>query len=291
MKKRLKFILNPVSGHGILNGRFETLAKYFNNQNYHIDLFKTKGKGDAKNFAENTGCETSAVVAIGGDGTINEVINGLYGKNVPLGIIPCGTNNLLAKELGIPHNIKKACHIISTGKTKHIDLGYDFKRYFFLMAGIGIDAEVVNHVDSCRKGNITLATYAVPIAKTIASYKLPKILVEVDGKLVTKNATFLFVSNVKGYYGPVRFTYLAKVNDGKFDICIMKAKKKLDILKYIFGATTRTLRNFSDIIYLRGKDVKISSKSNVFYQLDGDPGGNLPARFRIIPKAIRILIP
>ena len=291
MKKRLKFILNPVSGYGILNGKFEILTQYFKKQNYHIDLLTTGCKGDAKRFAEDTDCTISAVVAIGGDGTINEVINGLYGKDIPVGIIPCGTNNLLAKELGIPRNIKKACLIISTGKTKHIDLGYDFKRYFFLMAGIGIDAEVVNHVDSCRKGNITLANYIVPITKAVALYKLPKILVEVDGKLVTKNAAFLFVSNVKGYYGPVRFTYLAKINDGQFDICIMKAKKKLDMLKYIFGATTRTLRNFSDVIYLRGKDVKISSKSNVFYQLDGDPGGSLPVRLRVIPKAIKVLIP
>ncbi|MGR3317732.1 MAG: diacylglycerol/lipid kinase family protein [Candidatus Anammoxibacter sp.] len=291
MKKRLKVIFNPVSGLGLSEKRLEMLIWDFRNHNYDVELLKTCGKGDAGRFAAGTDDTTSVIVVIGGDGTINEVVNGLQGTHIPIGIIPRGTANVLAKELGISRNIKKACRVICKGKTICMDLGYDFKKYFFLMAGIGIDAEVVNYLDSARKGNITSASYGIPIVKAVSRYSFPDMTIEVDGKLISQKATCIFVSNVKGYIGPAKFTYLAKVNDGQFDICIIKAKRRCDLPKYIFGAVTRTLHNFSDVIYLRGKDVKITSESDALYQLDGDPGGSLPARFRLMPNAVKFLAP
>ncbi|MGR3178153.1 MAG: diacylglycerol/lipid kinase family protein [Candidatus Anammoxibacter sp.] len=291
MKKRLKIIFNPVSGSGLSDKKLEMLIRDFKNHNYNVELLKTCGKGDAERFAAGADDTTSVIVTIGGDGTINEVVNGLQKKRIPIGIIPRGAANVLAKELGIPGNIKKACRVICKGKTICMDLGYDLKKYFTLMAGIGLDAEVVNYLDSARKGNITFASYGIPIVKAISRYTFPDITIEVDGNLIARNATCIFVSNVKGYVGPVKFAYLAKINDGKFDICIIKAKRKLDLPKFIFGALTRTLRSFSDVIYLRGKDVKVTSKSNALYQLDGDPGGSLPARFLLKPNAVEFLAP
>lgn len=291
MKKRLKVIFNPVAGSGVAKTRINRVIDNFKNYGSEVDIFETKKKGDALRFARDKNTNISAVIAMGGDGTINEVVNGLQTQNVTLGIIPGGTSNLLAHEMGIPSSVDKACNIINRGKIYRMDLGYDSNRYFCLMAGIGIDAEVVNVLDSCRKGNISFATYLLPIIRTIIKYDYPGIAVTVDGKDVAKDAAYVFVSNVKSYIGPVKFTYLAKSNDGKFDICIIKGKGKYKIPKYVFGAVTRTLRSFADVIYLRGNEVDVFSDSKVLYQLDGDPGGCLPGNFILKHKAVKLLVP
>lgn len=291
MEKRLKIIFNPIAGSGGVKNKIKKAKQYFEKYNYKVDLLETQKKGDASRFARDHNDDIDAIVALGGDGTINEVINGARMSNVPIGIIPGGTSNLLAYELGIPTAVDKACRIIRAGKTFSMDSGYDTTRYFNLMAGIGMDAEVVKVIDSNRKGNISFATYALPILKTVFNYEFPSLSVKVDGRHIADNAAYVFVSNVKSYIGPVRFAYLAKPNDGKFDICIIKGKGKLKIPKYIFGAITGTLRCFSDVIYLRGTDVEVYSDSKVIYQLDGDPGGCLPARFTLAHKAIKFLVP
>ncbi len=291
MGKRLKVIFNPIAGRGSIDKKLERIVSHFETYNYKVDLLRTTKKGDAGRFAGECNEGVTAVVAVGGDGTINEVINGLRDQDVPVGIIPGGTSNLLAGELGISSSVEKACDIICNGKTYTMDLGFDKERHFSLMAGIGIDAEVVREIDSVRSGNISKLSYVIPIIKTIFSYKYPSISVEVDGKHIVSDAAYVFVSNVKSYIGPVKFTYLAESNDGKFDICIIKGKGRYKIIKYIFGAITRTLLNFSDVIFLRGNEVGVSSDSEVLYQLDGDPGRALPARFILKPEAVKFFVP
>lgn len=291
MKKRLKIIFNPVSGRGLSDKALQKIIQYFENYDYLLDLLKTAKRGDAFQGANDIDDNLSAIVAIGGDGTINEIVNGLHDKNIPIGIIPIGTGNRLAKELGIPRVLAKACHVIHKAKVFSMDIGYNCRRRFFLMAGIGIDAEVIRLMDTIRHGNITIVDYSRPIIRTIIDYAFPKISVIVDGRMIEEDARFVFIGNGQGYFGPIRFTYLARVNDGNFDICIMKGRHRFHIPKYIIGAFTRTLRSFSDVIYLRGKDVIVTSDSKVSYQLDGDAGGLLPASFHLIPNAVRFLIP
>ena len=291
MKKKLKIIFNPISGSRLAGKRIKHIRQYFENHNYLVNWSVTRQKGNATIFAKEIDDSFYAAVVIGGDGTINEVVNGLQGRQIPIGIIPQGTGNLLAKELGIPISIEKACAVIKRARTISMDLGHDTKRYFFLMAGIGIDAEIVYAIDAARKGNISLLTYIIPIIRTIINYHLPRITISINGTVVEKEASFVFVSNVKGYFGPVRFAYLAKTNDGQFDVCIMKGRKKLHILKYVIGAATGTLRMFSDVLYLRGKDVTVTGYTSDRYQLDGDPGGTLPASFKAIPDAVRFFVP
>ncbi len=290
-KRKLMIIFNPVSGRGISENTLAGIIKFLQNANYKVELLKTTKKGDAASYAGNADSSISAVISTGGDGTINEIVNGLQLKKIPIGLIPGGTGNVLARELGIPLNPLKACKVISKNKMFTMDLGYNFEKYFTLMAGIGIDAEVVRTLSSNRKGNISFAHYGLPIAKTILNYSFKEMKVEVDGKVVANDATNVFIANVKGYFGPVKFGYLAKVNDGKFDVCIIKAKSKLALPKYILGAVTRTLRSFSDVKYLRANEVKVTSNNNIHYQIDGDNGGVLPARFRIEPNAVRFLVP
>lgn len=291
MKKRLKIIFNPVSGRGLSDNTLKDIIQYFENYDYQVNLLKTAKRGDAFQGANNIDDNLSAIVAIGGDGTINEIVNGLHDKNIPIGIIPIGTGNLLAKELGIPRTLSKACQVIHKAKAFSMDIGYNCGRRFLLMAGIGIDAEVVRLMDTIRHGNITIVNYSRPIIRTLIDYAFPRISVVVDGRMIENDARFVFIGNGRGYFGPIKFTYLARVNDGNFDICIMKGRHRFHIPKYIIGAFTRTLRSFSDVIYLAGKEVIVTSNSKACYQLDGDPGGVLPASFHLIPNAVRFLIP
>lgn len=292
MKKRIRIIFNPVSGIGFSDTKLQTLAQRFEHYGYDVEVLQTRTRGDARRFACDSDNAIYAITAVGGDGTINEVLNGLGQKMIPVGIVPRGTSNVLAKELGIPLDFKKACDVICRGKLMAMDLGRTSNnKAFALMAGVGIDADAVNYLDLNRRGNITVASYCVPVIKAVSRYRFPRMTVEVDGKVISREATVTFIGNVKGYYGPVRFTYLAKVDDGRFDICIIRAKSRIGIPKYIFGAVTRTLRSFADVIYVRGKEVKITSESDVLYQMDGDPGGRLPATFHTTPGAVKIFVP
>ncbi len=288
---RVKVILNPIAGGGYGVKILPEVVRCFEQRGFDVEVFRTQKKGDAREAARNS-VHYKAIATMGGDGTFNEVINGAVGhNNTPLGLIPLGTANVLARELRIPLDPIQACHVIARGHTRKIDLGKADSRYFFLMAGIGIDAEVVRIIESTRKGNISLASYALPILKGILNYKFPPLDVEVDGKSVAKGAGFVFVSNTRRYTGPLIITNRAKVDDGLLDVLIFPGRNYLKLLKYAAGILFWIADRIKEVKYLQGKEVRVSSTEEALYQLDGDLGGSLPARFQIAPKAMNIIVP
>ncbi len=287
---RLKLILNPIAGGGcglkILPGVVRCLEKW----GFEVEVFRTQKRGDAREAASNS-LNYRAIVTMGGDGTFNEVINGAMGRGIPLGLIAIGTANVLARELRIPFDPVQACRIIARGNTRKIDLGRADSRYFFLMAGIGFDAEVVKIMESTRKGNISMISYALPILKGLWNYKFPALDVEVDGEQVARGAGFVFVSNTRRYTGPLVITNRARVDDGLLDVFIFPGRNYLKFLKYAAGALFWIADRIKEVKYLQGKDIRVSSSDEVSYQLDGDMGGLLPARFQVVPGALDIIVP
>ena len=287
---RLKLILNPIAGGGYGVKILPEVLRCLEQRGLEVEVFRTQKKGDAKELARNS-LDYKAIATMGGDGTFNEVINGALGNDVPLGLIPLGTANVLARELRIPLDPIQAARVIARGNTRRIDLGRADSRHFFLMAGIGFDAEVVKLLEANRKGNISMATYAIPILKALWNYKFPAVDVEVDGKLVARGAGFVFVSNTRRYTGPFVIANRAKVDDGLLDVLIFPGRNHLKLLKYAAGILLWIADRIKEVKYLQGKEIKVSSTDEVSYQLDGDLGGPLPARFQVVPKALNIIVP
>jgi diacylglycerol kinase (ATP) len=293
--RRIKLILNPIAGGGRALKILPAVVGILERRGCEVDVFKTSKRGDAQRAGVEAPDKSYAVVAMGGDGTINEVAHGILesGSDAPLGIIPLGTGNVLARELNIPLDPEQASRVIADGKTRRIDVGRDEHKYFVMAAGVGFDAEVVKILESNRKGAISVLNYAVPILKAFWQYDFPRFSVEVDGKSLGEGAGSVSVSNTRRYTGPLGITNRASVDDGELDIFIFRESGKLKLLKYAAGALFWMADRFYDVTYVQGKEVVISpvGNSEVFYQIDGDSGGKLPQKFHVVPSALSVLVP
>jgi diacylglycerol kinase (ATP) len=300
--KKLGIIVNPITGCGrgkLLLKRLVNELKRSTPAQYEPIIKETSKAGDARKTASK-GNEFDAVVCIGGDGTINEVINGLSNIkfSVPLGIIPVGSGNVIAKELKITSSAKEFINRLNSGKTMMLDIGKinfgsdkEKPRLFISMAGIGFDAEVTAQHHKRRKGADfhPHTTSYVPIAlKTAMKYKLPKLSLEIDGKLITEKAVFIQVANARSYGGPLVFAQKARVNDGLLDILWFKAQHGREIIRYYLDAFWGDVTKNTNSSYHCGKEIRISSPDKVPVQVDGDFCGYLPINIEVIHKTIPV---
>jgi YegS/Rv2252/BmrU family lipid kinase len=211
---KIKLIVNSKAGsykNKIASLLLPKIVKKLKKSGITVDLFFTKKKNDAFKEAK-VSLNYDAIVASGGDGTINEVVNGIGTSGIPLGIIPLGTVNLLPKELKIPQNPLKACETIIKGNVKKIDLGKAGEHYFTLMAGIGFDAEVINNMVPKVKRILGGGAYFFSGIKMLTEYKPTLMSVKIEDT-IERMGYFIVVSNAKRY---------ADITDGLLDVCIFR---------------------------------------------------------------------
>lgn len=234
------------------------------------------------------------IIVVGGDGTINEVINGLLheggGKIIHrplLAIIPVGTANVLAQELSIPTNVNDALHRVLTGSPKSIALGRIDSRYFTLMAGVGIDGETVLHVNSKLKCLFGKGAYVMSGIIRLLAHKPPVITVQTGSTKMS--GTCAVIGNSGWYAGRFHVTSHAHVTEPTLDICLFRGRGRLALLKFIIGVITRKHLRFRNVYYEKCTSVEITSAELVHVQVDGDYFGTLPARVAIIPDALEVV--
>jgi YegS/Rv2252/BmrU family lipid kinase len=239
-----------------------------------------------------------ALVAAGGDGTASDLIN-RTNPDVPIALLPLGTENLLARYLGIPTEIEPLAEVITGGHTIHLDAGRANGRLFMLMAGCGFDADVVRRLHSMRAGHITQWSYAKPILHSIRNYRYPEFRLTYRLNPATDDvaicdsftARFAFIANLPSYAGRLRFCPRAVGDDGLLDVCAFQGGSMWAGLRYLFGVLTRRHESMSDCIIARGTHFEIRADEPVPYQLDGDPGGMLPLVIDLLPRRMTVLIP
>jgi len=250
----------------------------------------TNGPGEARALAEEAakeGCER--IVAAGGDGTINEVVNGIAGSRTALGLLPLGTMNVFATELGLPiGNLRKCWDVIEHGQVKTVDLPRANDRYFVQLAGIGFDAQIVAATSFDFKKTLGPLSYIIS-ATQIASQKPPSLIVRGGG--ATREGSFVMIGNGRYYGGPFILFKEARIDDGMLDVLIFKNLGYLDIVRYFQAIMLGNHTALSDVEYFQTAQVRVTSTETVPVEADGDVIGNLPVTFKVLPRSLRVMVP
>lgn len=280
-------ILNPAAGSEQAERwreRIESIA-------HGCALFTTSHSGEAEALARHVAEKgVEKIVAAGGDGTINEVVNGLAGTNAALGLFPLGTVNVFAMELGLPTNNLEFCwEVIQGDNMRFVDLPSANGKYFVQLAGVGLDAQVVKETSLAFKRSLGPLSYLISAAQ-IAAREPPRLFIESKNASVDE-ASFVLVGNGRHYGGPFPFFKHAVLDDGLFDVVAFKRLGYLEIIKYLQDVVFSSDIRVPEVEYFQTPHLRITSDQDVPVELDGELVGICPVDFQIREKALRVLTP
>jgi YegS/Rv2252/BmrU family lipid kinase len=294
--RKATLISNPKTGRYASQRRpIPELAARLESLGLKVDLQLTRGPGDAAEIASRVAHNGSSdVIVAGGDGTINETIQGLAGTNARLGIIPRGTANVLARELGLPLDDEQALQVAARGKTREIYLGVAIDettnehRHFVLMAGIGLDASVVRRVQPSLKKRIGKGAFWISGLSHLATWNPKPFTLEIDDQKYT--ATFAAIGKSARYGGDLSITPGARLDQREFEICIIQTMSRLRYLHLLSYAMRDGMpRDKPEVRFVNATSVKAYGDAQV--QVDGELLGHLPMRFEIAPHSLNIIVP
>ena len=227
------------------------------------------------------------VVAAGGDGTVNHVANGIAGSKAALGILPMGTVNVFAMELGLPSNDLELCwQIVEAGNMRLVDLPSANGKYFVQLGGIGLDAQAVKETTLAFKRSLGPLSYLISAAQ-IAARQPPKLFIESDDAPV-REGSFVLVGNGRLYGGPFPFFKQALI-DVLLDVVVFKRLGFLEIIKYLHDVVFSSDIRVPEVEYFQTRQLRVSSEQDVPLELDGDLAGNCPVDFQMHEKALPVL--
>ena len=295
--RRAALLYNPVARtlarHRDLIPR---VADLLARQNIDCRLIPTVSPGSATEQVKEQiaeGC--NLIIAAGGDGTINEIADGMLYTGVPLAVVPCGTANVLARELHLPANPEKAAGLVSNLEPHSITIGSlrtseTVHRTFICMAGIGLDADVISRLNLDFKAAAgKLAYYVSGFAQIWRT--LPEFDVDVDGRCY--RASFALISRVRNYGGDLEIARGASLLRNDFEIVLFRGSLALHYVPYLLGVALKKVHRIHGCQVLHGRNVTchpVSGKT-VYAQVDGELAGAVPVSAELIPGALTLLAP
>lgn len=290
---RTLIVFNPTAGHaGQLEAELEAAAQVWREQGWVVDLQPTNGPGDGRCLARQAAANGyELVVAAGGDGTINEVVNGLVGSQTMLATLPLGTMNVWARELGLPLQPRAAAQTMLAWSPRTIDLGRAGDRYFLLMAGIGFDAAITANVRPDEKRRFGALAYVVRGIKEVMRIRGTRARILLDGRPSKARVLMIVVGNSQLYGGLVKITHRASIDDGLLDVCVIKGDNGINAIGHLIAILRRRFSLNPDISYYRVHTIEVITRPPLPVQVDGDPIGTTPMRFSVAPAALRALLP
>lgn len=290
----IAYILNPKAGATSSKRIGRRFEQYLVKKGFEVRSNLTTSLPHACELATNAAADgrCAMVVAVGGDGTIREVAHGLERSNTPLLIIPQGTENLLANELGFDERLKTIIRTFEAGYIRPLDLGRANGRCFTSIAGFGFDGAVVKRMSQQRAGHINHFDYVWPIWRTFWEYKFEPMRVEVDGEQIFEGPCLVFVGNISRYAIGLQILHYADFGDGLLDVCIYKCASQLHLAKHSLLTILKRHANRPDVIYRQGKNIAVTSRTNrIRTEVDGDPGPALPVQISIVRHAVKCIVP
>jgi diacylglycerol kinase (ATP) len=292
-------ILNPTAGRGQGSQRREAIEKAFP----HAQIFQTAHSGEATDLAHRAANEGAAlVIAAGGDGTLGEVLNGIFGTEARLGILPVGTGNDFARTLGIGADWNRALEtlragMVRTGTVRTVDVGKveigGQSRYFLNVAGAGFDSRCAARINEHRPKILAklsgTTAYIVAVLSELRTYQTAHIRLELDGRVVESQGIMCAIANAQTYGGGMKVAPDADLSDGLFDICLIKDVSAFEFLRAFPGVFAGKHIHHPKVEMFRAAKVKLQCEPPLPVLVDGDILGASPASFEILPDAIEVL--
>lgn len=288
---KIGLVFNPYAGGGRAAAAAKSVKTCLERHGLELVAETTDEPREATFITAELAPEVDAIVAVGGDGTINEVINGLAGHDVPLGIVPAGTVNVLALELGLPFNVQKACEVIARNHTVTLDLGRVDGRRFVLMVGVGLDALTIRELDQGAKKRYKELAFVWTGVRSYIRHPPIEFSLSVDGERFS--ATYAVVGNCRYYGGRFGVTTKADPTDGLFDVLLYRDHGFGQSAAFWAGVPLGVHVHYPGVTYLRGRHVAFEAPQEgvVWFQTDGELAGRLPALVEIEDQALRVFVP
>ncbi len=229
------------------------------------------------------------LLVYGGDGTLHEAFRLAAPWDIPVALLPAGTANVLARELGIPLRLKDALSIAASGTPRRIYLGEGNGRCFHLMSGIGLDAQVIARVPPGLKKALGIGAYWLTGLAALWNCPLEPFQVTLDG--TRWDASFAVIANARRYGGHLLMAPQASVYEECLDVCLFTSHRKTRFLRYLWGVLTRTHLDYPDVVYRKVQRVEVAGDPSIAVQMDGELVGNLPMSFSVFRRGVQIVVP
>jgi diacylglycerol kinase family enzyme len=285
------FLVNPIAGRGLRRAIIRRVVARLQAASWRGHVHDTYGPGHAVEICRRIPRDHRAVVVCGGDGTVREAAAGLAGTELPMAVLPAGTENLTARVMGYRADADFLCRLLFTGRVRPMDLFRAGRQIFLVVAGVGFDAEVAAHLARRRHGHISYATYVIPFLQTWLGHRFPSFRVLADGNEVFNGRGLAFIGNMARYALGLRILDRARWDDGRADLCVYPCCSRLALLRHSWNTARRRHLATGLCIYGQFRHISISSDEPAAVQLDGDPGGELPLEVDVLPAHLRLLLP
>jgi YegS/Rv2252/BmrU family lipid kinase len=291
---QVKIFINPVAGLQQADSAREVLEQVLMEFNCSFDHHETQADRPCTDLvAEAARNGSELIVAMGGDGTIMEVANGLVGTNAILGIIPLGSANVFAAELGIPNDPEAAARLLFEGnRICEVDLGRVGNRYFALRASVGLEAEVIEETDRDLKNRLGRIAYVVKGIQELREAEQARYIVETDKERVTTEAITVYVTNAAtAGQRPFLLGPDIQVNDGLLDVCIFSASGLTDAAAILGKIILGDYEADARAQYLKARRIRVEADPPQLVQLDGEMHGETPVEIEVVPAALKVICP
>jgi diacylglycerol kinase (ATP) len=294
MTKRARIIYNPTSGRELFRKHLPEALEKLERAGYETSAHATTCEGDATkaaHLAVERGFDT--VIAAGGDGTLNEVVNGLarHDYRPKFGVIPMGTTNDFARALHIPRDIQGAVDVITAGETIPVDVGRMNNRFFINIAGGGRLTELTYEVPSKLKTMLGQLAYYLKGIEMLPSIKPTNVRIEYDGQVFEGESLLFLIGLTNSVGGFEKLAPDSSVNDGLFTLLILKKTNLAEFIRIAGLALRGEHLNDPHVIYTKAKHINVRSSDQVLVNLDGELGGEIPAEFENLYRHLDVFAP
>lgn len=284
-------LLNPSARRGKARNLLERALEVFRQEHVDFEVRSSQSAEHLRQLARAAGEEKPGlVVSAGGDGTHHYVINGLMGSEIPVGLLPLGTGNDLAKGVGMPVDLSAAAKTLLSGHVRQIDLARAGAAVYACIAGVGFDTAITRYVNRHARWLSGPPAYAWSLLRCwVREYRTQQLEIIADGRTLSCESLFTVVGNNVSYGGGIRMTPRARLDDGLLDVCVVPNLSRLEFLRWV----PRTYRgghlNHPGIRYLQARKVTLRAATRTELFGDGEFLQELPATIEVLPRALRVV--
>jgi diacylglycerol kinase (ATP) len=286
--KHARIIINPLAGQAEHIAEVHRARALWEAHGWTVDWCATQYAGHAVALAREaaaSGCDL--VVAAGGDGTVNEVVNGVAGTRTALAALPFGTGNVWVRELKLPLRPEAAAAALLDGASYALDLGLAGERYFLLMAGVGFDASVTRSTRPELKRRFGILAYLIQALTIARDVRGTRARIVLDGRPIKGHVLMVVIGNSRLYGGFLQITHHANLTDGLLDVAVIKGQNARSAPVHLLSIFLRRHDFNPDLLYYRAREITVSGLKPLDVQVDGDPVGVTPMTFRVVPGALQ----